>query len=83
MAGEYDAIAAAAGLSPEERKKVESLSKALATHKRLLNLPATVATDAASRLPVEQQKDLRKNFGEESPEEKPSRGWLGTAWHYT
>jgi hypothetical protein len=83
MAGEYDAMAAAAGLSPEERKKVESLSKALATHKRLLSLPATVATDAASRLPVEQQKDLRKNFGEESPEEKPNRGWLGTAWHYT
>jgi hypothetical protein len=83
MAGEYDAIAAASGLSPEERKKIERLNKALATHKTLLNLPQNVATEAANRLPTAQRKDLAQTFGTEAPEEKPNRGWLGTAWHYT
>lgn len=83
MAGEYDAMAAAAGLSPEERKKVERLSKALATHKTLLNLPQNVATAAANRLPASQRQDLAQTFGTEAPEEKPNRGWFGTAWHYT
>lgn len=83
MAGEYDAVAAAAGLSPEERKKIERLNKALATHKTLLNLPSEVATQAANRLPAGQRQDLVKTFGTESPQEKPNRGWFGTAWHYT
>lgn len=83
MAGEYDAIAAASGLTPEERKKIERLNKALATHKTLLNLPQDVATQAANRLPTTQRKDLAQTFGTESPEEKPDRGWFGTAWHYT
>ena len=83
MAGEYDAIASAAGLSPEERKKIDRLSKALSTHKTLLNLPENVATEAANRLPASQRQDLVQTFGSESPEEKPNRGWFGTAWHYT
>ncbi len=83
MAGEYDAIAAASGLSPAERKKIERLNKALATHKTLLNLPQDVATQAANRLPTNQRKDLVQTFGAEPPEEKPDRGWFGTAWHYT
>lgn len=83
MAGEYDALAAAAGLSPEERKKVERLNKALSTHKALLSLPQNIATEAANRLPTSQRQDLAQTFGTEAPEEKPNRGWLGTAWHYT
>lgn len=83
MAGEYDAMAAAAGLSPEERKKIERLNKALSTHKTLLNLPQDVATKAANRLPTSQRQDLAQTFGTEAPEEKPNRGWFGTAWHYT
>jgi hypothetical protein len=83
MAGEYDAMAAAAGLSPEERKKIDRLNKALDAHRTLLNLPSEVATRAANTLPASQKQDLVKTFGTESPEEKPQRGWLGTAWHYT
>jgi hypothetical protein len=83
MAGEYDAIAAAAGLSPEERKKIQRLDRAMATHRTLLNLPTDVAKRAADGLPANQKEDLIKTFGSESPEEKPNRGWLGTAWHYT
>ncbi len=26
---------------------------------------------------------MQNKFGTESPEQKPPRGWLGTAWHYT
>jgi hypothetical protein len=83
MAGEYDAIASVAGLSEAERKKIERLNKSLQAHKTLLNLPADVATKAAQRLTPQQQADLQKTFGTESPEEKPQRGWFGTAWHYT
>jgi hypothetical protein len=83
MAGEYDAIASAAGLSPEERKKIQRLDRAMETHRTLLNLPTDVAKRAADNLPANQKEDLIKTFGTESPEEKPNRGWLGSAWHYT
>jgi hypothetical protein len=83
MAGEYDAIASAAGLSDAERKKIERLNKSLSAHKSLLNLPADVATRAADKLTPAQRADLQNTFGTESPEEKPNRGWFGTAWHYT
>ena len=80
MADNLKAAAYAAGLSGKEKEKVDSLSKALAVHKTLLALPSTVANKAYSQLPADQQQSLVNQFGNE---QKPNRGWLGTAWHYT
>ena len=80
MADNLKAAAFAAGLSGKEKEKVDSLSKALAVHKTLLALPSTVANKAYSQLPADQQQSLVNQFGNE---QKPNRGWLGTAWHYT
>jgi hypothetical protein len=81
---DLNAAAAAAGLSKDKRKDIERLSKAMESHRALLNLPTTVASQAyTTKLTANEQQDLKNKFGEESPEEKPNRGWLGTAWHYT
>ena len=81
---DLNAVAGAAGLPESQRKQVERLNKALESHKALLNLPATVANDAYNtKFTPKEQQDLVSKFGTESPEEKPQRGWLGTAWHYT
>ena len=81
---DLNAAAAAAGLSKDKRKEIERLSKAMDAHRALLNLPSTVASQAyTTKLTPNEQQDLKNKFGEESPEEKPNRGWLGTAWHYT
>ena len=83
MSDYLKAAAAAAGLSPEERKKMESLQKTLAVHRELSNLPANVAQQAyASKTPA-QQAALKQVAGTEDPATKPQRGWFGTAWHYT
>ena len=80
MADNLKAAAFAAGLSGKEKDQVDALSKALAVHKTLLALPQTVAQQAYSKLPADQQQSLTTQFGSE---QKPNRGWLGTAWHYT
>lgn len=81
---DLNAAAAAAGLTPEQKKQIERLNKALDTHKTLLNLPAPVANQVyTNKLTPNEQQDLVNKFGTQSPLEKPNRGWLGTAWHYT
>jgi hypothetical protein len=80
MADNLKGAAFAAGLSGKEKEKVDNLSKALAVHKTLLALPQPVAQKAYAKLPADQQQDLPNQFG---TEQKPNRGWLGTAWHYT
>jgi hypothetical protein len=76
--------ASAAGLTPEQKKQIEKLSKALETHKTLLNLPAPVAEQAyQAKLTESERQDLKNKFGEKSPQEEPPRGWLRSAWHYT
>lgn len=80
MADNLKAAAFAAQLSGKEKEKVDSLSKALAVHKTLLALPQSVATQAYTKMPADQQQSLVTQFG---AEQKPNRGWLGTAWHYT
>jgi hypothetical protein len=83
MAENLKAAAFAAGLSPQERKKVEDFNKALAIHKELSNLPSDAANAKYSKYTPAQQADLQKNFGNEDPTVKPDRGVFGTAWHYT
>ena len=80
MADKFTAAAAAAGLSPEERKRIEDLSKTIAAHRELSNLPANVAKQAYNSKTPAQQQALTGFAG---TEQAPNRGWLSTAWHYT
>jgi hypothetical protein len=80
VADKLTAAAAAAGLTPEERKRIEDLSKTIANHRELSNLPAKVANEAFNSKTPAQQAALT-NFAGTEP--APRRGWLSTAWHYT
>ena len=80
---DLNAAASAAGLTSAEKKAMQDLSKTLATHRELSNLPTNIAQQAyASKTPA-QQAALVKVAGNEDPAKKANRGWLGTAWHYT
>ena len=83
MSESLKAAAYAAGLSEQDKRKIDNLSKALTVHKNLLAMPAEAANAVYKSLPQNQQQNLVQNFGEETPEEKPKQGWLGTANHYT
>jgi len=83
MADNLKAAALAAGLSPEDQKRVDDFNKALKVHKELLNLPSEVAQAKYDKYTPQQQENLKKNFGTEDPTIKPDRGAFGTAWHYT
>lgn len=72
---------AAAGLSSKDKEKIDTLSKVVTTHKNLLDMPASEARIKFQSLPADQQETLKVTFGTEP--DKPKRGWLGTAWHYT
>ena len=82
MTENVKAAALAAGLQGEQKKQVDDLVKALFVNRELNNLPKEAATKKFSSLPTDQQEDLVKKFGTEDPTVKPSRGFLGTAWHY-
>ncbi len=82
MADNLKAAAYAAGLTPEQKREIDILSKKVAKHKELLSLPSDVAQKAAQQMPIDQRQDLVKTFGTEDPIEKPSKGWLSTAFHY-
>ena len=83
MSESLKAAAYAAGLSEKDKRTVDNLSKALTVHKSLLAMPADAANAVYKSLPQNQQQNLVQNFGEETEEEKPKQGWLGTANHYT
>ena len=81
---DLNALASAAGLSDEQKKSIERFNKSLETHKALSNLPTTTANQVYNtKLTPKEQQDLVNKFGNQPPEEKPQRGWFGTAWHYT
>jgi hypothetical protein len=83
VADSLKAAAAAAGLTPEEQKKMNELQQTLSVHRELSNLPQKVAQQSyASKTPA-QQAALKSVAGNEDPATKPNRGWFGTAWHYT
>ena len=83
MADNLKITASAAGLTPEEQKKLDEFNKALAAHKELSNLPSSVAQSVYNKKSDAQKASLNQYFGNEDPVTKPNRGWLGTAWHYT
>ena len=82
MSESLKAAAYAAGISEQDRRRIDNLGKALSTHRNLLNMPQDVASSVYNNLPQAQQQDLVDTFGKESPDEGP-KGILGTAWHYT
>jgi hypothetical protein len=82
MADNLKAAALAANLQGQPKKQVDDLVKSLFVHRELSNLPKEVAAAKYAALPPDQQADLVKKYGTEDPATKPSRGWLGTAWHY-
>jgi hypothetical protein len=82
LADNLRAAAAAAGLTPAERKEIEAFSKTLSVHRELSNLPQRTAQQAYAQKTPEQQAALRRVAGEEDPVTKPQRGWLGTTFHY-
>lgn len=73
--------ASQANLNPKEKEKLDTLNKIVKTHKDLLDLPRPEASIRFQSLPQDQQESLKATFGTEP--DKPKRGWLGTAWHYT
>ena len=82
MADNLKAASYAAGLTPEQKREIDILSKKLTKHKELLNLPSDIAQKSYSQMPADQQEDMVKTFGQEEPEVKKPRGWLSTAFHY-
>lgn len=83
MSESLKAAAYAAGISEQDRRKIDDLGKALTVHKELLAMPKEAANAIYKTLPEAQQQNLVDNFGTETEEEKPKQGWLGTANHYT
>jgi hypothetical protein len=83
MADNLKAAALAANLQGQSKKQVDDLVKSLFVHRELSNLPKEVAAAKYAALPQDQRTDLVNKYGQEDPITKPSRGWLGTAWHYT
>jgi hypothetical protein len=73
--------AAKAGLAGADKEKVDTIGKMVATHKSLLDMPASEARIKFQTLPADQQQSLTSTFG--TNPEQPKRGWLGSAWHYT
>lgn len=82
MSENVKAAALAANLKGQSKKQVDDLVKSLFVHRELSNLPKEVAVAKYAQLPADQQADLVKKYGTEDPITKPSRGWLGSAWHY-
>ena len=82
MADNVKTAALAANLQGQSKKQVDDLVKSLFVHRELSNLPKDVAVAKYAALPADQRADLVNKYGQEDPITKPSRGWLGTTWHY-
>ena len=80
---DLNAVATAAQLAEQDRKRLEAYTKSLKTHKELSNLPPDLAQKQYGKLTPDQQRSLEEQYGNEDPVTKPDRGWLGTTWHYT
>jgi hypothetical protein len=83
MADNLKTASFSAGLSPNEKKKVDNYNKSLTVHRELLNLPPDVATTVYNNKPANQKKILVDNFGNEDPATTTKRSPLETAWAYT
>jgi hypothetical protein len=82
MADNLKAVAYAAGLTPEQKRQIDILSKKLSKDKELSSLPTDIAQKSFDRMPVDQQEDMIKTFGEEDVVAKPKPGWRSAAFKY-
>ena len=82
MADNLKAAAYAAGLTPEQKRQIDILSKKVAKDKELSSLPTDIAQKSFERMPVDQQEDMIKTFGEQDVVEKPKPGWRSAAFKY-
>jgi hypothetical protein len=51
-----NAAAYAAGITGQDKRRIDNLNKALSTHKNLLNMPQDVANSTYNSLPQAQQQ---------------------------
>ena len=82
MADNLKAAAYAAGLTPEQKRQIDILSKKLSKDKELSSLPTDIAQKSFDKMPVDQQEDMIKTFGEEDVIAKPKPGWRSAAFKY-
>jgi hypothetical protein len=82
MADNLKAAAYAAGLTPEQKRQIDILSKKVSKDKELSSLPNDIAQKSFERMPVDQQEDMVKTFGETDVVEKPKTGWRSAAFKY-
>jgi thioredoxin reductase len=82
MADNLRAVAYAAGLTPEQKRQIDILSKKESKYKELSSLPNDIAQKALEQMPVDQQEDMVKSYGETDVLEKPKTGWRSAAFKY-
>jgi hypothetical protein len=82
MADNLKAAAYAAGLTPEQKREIDILSKKMTKHKELSSLPTDIAQKSFDQMPVDQQEDMVKTFGQQDVIEKPGKGWMSAAFNY-
>ena len=82
MADNLKAAAYAAGLTPEQKRQIDILSKKVSKDKELSSLPPDIAQKSFDKMPVDQQEDMIKTFGEQDVVAKPKTGWRSAAFKY-
>jgi hypothetical protein len=82
MADNLRAAAYAAGLTPEQKRQIDILSKKVSKDKELSSLPPDIAQKSFEKMPIDQQEDMIKTFGEQDPLAKPKQGWRSAAFKY-
>jgi hypothetical protein len=82
MADNLKAAAYAAGLTPEQKRQIDILSKKVSKDKELSSLPTDIAQKSFDKMPIDQQQDMIKTFGEEDVIQKPKTGWRSAAFKY-
>ena len=82
MADNLKAAAYAAGLTPEQKRQIDILSKKVSKDKELSSLPPDIAQKSFDKMPIDQQEDMIKTFGEQDPLAKPKQGWRSAAFKY-
>jgi hypothetical protein len=82
MADNLKAAAYAAGLTAAQKREIDILSKKVAKDKELSSLPTDIAQKSFNKMPIDQQEDMIKSFGEQDVVEKPKQGWKAAAFKY-
>ena len=82
MADNLKIAAYAAGLTPAQKREIDILSKKVAKDKELSSLPTDIAQKSFDKMPLDQQEDMIKTFGEKDIVEKPKTGWRSAAFKY-